>query len=102
MQVIVEGAVDMNSTLKAQYTAQTMVLKALAHPARLLIVHELAAKETQTMSGLAGLIGIEISSVCRHLTKLKVSPFDEAEGGGNRRRQKRRRTRDLSAGAKMR
>jgi ArsR family transcriptional regulator len=49
---------------------QTRVLKALAHPSRLLIVHALMANEL-CVCELRDLLGQDISTVSRHLSVLK-------------------------------
>jgi ArsR family transcriptional regulator len=54
----------------AQYKAQAKVLKALAHPSRLLIVNELSKRE-RCVCELAEMVGSEMPTVSRHLALLR-------------------------------
>lgn len=54
----------------AQYKAQARLLKALAHPARLLIIEELASGE-RCVCELKDLVGAQMPTVSRHLSVLK-------------------------------
>jgi ArsR family transcriptional regulator len=62
----------MTATARAKYTAQARVLKALAHPARLLMVEELARGE-RCVCELTALVGSEMPTVSRHLSVLKTA-----------------------------
>lgn len=53
-----------------KYAARAEVLKALAHPARLLVVDELACGE-RCVCELQEMIGSDMSTVSRHLAVLK-------------------------------
>jgi len=53
-----------------KYEAQAKVLKALAHPTRLLILDELSRKE-HCVHELTGMIGADMSTVSKHLSILK-------------------------------
>jgi ArsR family transcriptional regulator len=57
------------------------VLKALAHPARLGLVEELAAGE-RCVCDLAARIGVELSTVSRHLSLLRTAGLLEDEKRG--------------------
>lgn len=58
-----------------------MVLKALAHPGRLLIVNELARGE-RCVCELAGLVGSEMPTVSRHLSILRNAGIIDDEKRG--------------------
>ncbi len=60
----------MDEELLAKFEARSQILKALAHPARLLIVDELA-KQQRCVNDLTSLIGADMSTVSRHLAVLK-------------------------------
>lgn len=66
---------------QAKYQARTQVLKALAHPSRLLIVDQLAIGE-QRLAELTAVVGADISTVSKHLTILKAAGLvnDERRG----------------------
>jgi DNA-binding transcriptional ArsR family regulator len=55
----------------AKYDARAKVIKALAHPARLMIVDELAARGERCVCELTELVGSDMSTVSRHLSQLK-------------------------------
>lgn len=65
----------------ARYKAQARVLKALAHPSRLLIVEELSRGE-RCVCELAELVGAEMPTVSRHLALLREAGivYDEKRG----------------------
>ncbi len=60
----------MTATALAKYKNQARILKALAHPSRLLIVDELARGE-RSVRELTDLIGVEMPTVSRHLSVLR-------------------------------
>lgn len=62
----------MDVGLQAKYQARAQVLKALAHPSRLLIVDQLAARE-HSVAELTALVGADISTVSKHLSILKTA-----------------------------
>ena len=55
----------------AKYEARAKIIKALAHPARLLIVDQLAQHDERCVCELTELIGSDMSTVSRHLSQLK-------------------------------
>ena len=65
----------------AQYRARAEVVKALAHPTRLMIVDRLAGGEC-CVCELQALAGADISTVSKHLTVLKKAGFVEDEKRG--------------------
>jgi ArsR family transcriptional regulator len=72
----------MNRKQLAKYEARAKVIKALAHPARLMIVDELAEQGERCVCELTALVGTDMSTVSRHLTQLKNAGLvaDEQRG----------------------
>ncbi len=72
----------MNHHPPAKYEAQARVIKALAHPARLLIVDHLAQHGPRCVCDLARLVGCDVSTVSRHLTQLRQAGIvdDDKQG----------------------
>ncbi|MBC8873828.1 MAG: helix-turn-helix transcriptional regulator [Planctomycetes bacterium] len=66
----------------AKYEARAKIIKALAHPARLLIVDELAQHGERCVCELTEMIGTDMSTVSRHLSQLKNAGIvsDEKRG----------------------
>ncbi|MBE0584519.1 MAG: winged helix-turn-helix transcriptional regulator [Desulfofustis sp.] len=60
------------STTREHFEERSAVLKALAHPSRLMIVDELARGE-RCVCDLTELVGHDISTVSKHLNLLKKS-----------------------------
>jgi len=60
----------MDEQILAKFEARSQIMKALAHPARLLIVDELSKNE-RCVNDLTSMIGADMSTVSRHLTVLK-------------------------------
>jgi len=60
----------MDEHILARFEARSQIMKALAHPARLLIVDELSKNE-QCVNDLTAMIGADMSTVSRHLAVLK-------------------------------
>ncbi len=71
----------MDRKAKEQYKAKAQVIKALAHPTRLLIVDELAKGE-RCVCELTKLVGDDVSTVSKHLSVLKSGGIvvDEKRG----------------------
>ena len=66
---------------QARLTTRSNILKALAHPSRLLIVEELAQKE-HCVCELTEMIGADMSTVSRHLSVLKGAGIIQDEKRG--------------------
>ncbi|HRR27643.1 MAG TPA: metalloregulator ArsR/SmtB family transcription factor [Acidobacteriota bacterium] len=62
--------VKLEAVQKARLEAQARVIKALAHPTRLLLVQELAKGE-RCVCDLTHLAGADISTVSKHLSLLR-------------------------------
>ena len=67
--------------MRAQFRARAVVLKALAHPTRLLLVDELARGE-RCVAELTQAAGADMSTISRHLSVLKNAGIlrDERRG----------------------
>jgi DNA-binding transcriptional ArsR family regulator len=71
----------MNDTLHATYQRRAAVVKALAHPSRLLIVDELSRGE-RCVCELTDLVASDISTVSKHLSVLKKAGIVQDEKRG--------------------
>jgi len=65
----------------ARYKAQAKLLKALAHPSRLLMVEELSKGE-RCVCELAARVGAQMATVSRHLSQLKHAGILEDDKRG--------------------
>jgi len=72
----------MNGKRSAKYAARAKIIKALAHPARLLIVDELAERGERCVCELTEVVGSDMSTVSRHLAQLKEAGIIEDEKRG--------------------
>ena len=68
----------MTTKTQERLKAQAKVLKALAHPTRLLLVEELARK-TRCVCELRDAAGLDISTVSKHLSLLRNAGIVEDE-----------------------
>ena len=62
----------MDTARRKNLEARAKVLKALAHPSRLLIIEELA-REERCVRELTVMVGADVSTVSKHLSVLKES-----------------------------
>jgi ArsR family transcriptional regulator len=65
-----KGASNLDAKQRQMYGARARVVKALAHPARLLIVDELS-KGPRCVCDLRDRVGSDLSTVSKHLSVLK-------------------------------
>ena len=72
----------MNAKTLAKYEARARIIKALAHPARLLIVDELSQHGERCVCELTEMFGSDMSTVSRHLALLKGAGLVEDEKRG--------------------
>ena len=72
----------MKANPKDLYSSQAAVLKAMAHPTRLLILNSLKKKET-CVCELRDLVGDDLSTVSRHLLLLKNAGLVTPRREGN-------------------
>ncbi len=72
----------MKSELKAKYELRARIVKAMAHPTRLFIVDELAQKGERCVCELTEMVGVDMSTISRHLSILKNAGLVEDEKRG--------------------
>jgi DNA-binding transcriptional ArsR family regulator len=72
----------MKPKIQAKYEARAKIIKALAHPARLLVVDELSKTDERCVCELTEMIGSDMSTVSRHLAVLKGAGIVEDEKRG--------------------
>lgn len=72
----------MNHSLKARYEARAKIIKAMAHPSRLLIIEELN-KDERCVGELTEMIGADASTVSKHLSILKNAGLVSDDKRGN-------------------
>jgi len=61
----------MDAKTHARHEARARIFKAMAHPTRLFIVDELAQAGERCVCELTEMIGVDMSTVSRHLAVLK-------------------------------
>ena len=71
----------MDSLVLSRMQARARVVKALAHPTRLFIIDELAKGE-RCVCELTEMIGVDISTVSKHLAVLKSARLVQDERRG--------------------
>jgi DNA-binding transcriptional ArsR family regulator len=72
----------MDSKSQTRYEARAKIVKAMAHPSRLLILDELARRGERCVCELTDLVGADISTVSKHLSILKRAGLVEIEKRG--------------------
>ncbi|MDD4092573.1 MAG: metalloregulator ArsR/SmtB family transcription factor [Smithellaceae bacterium] len=60
----------MKETMRPRYEARAKILKAMAHPSRLMMIEELQ-KQERCVNELTEMIGADTSTVSKHLSVLK-------------------------------
>lgn len=60
----------MKESIRPRYEARAKILKAMAHPSRLLIIDELQ-KQERCVNELTEMVGADTSTVSKHLSVLK-------------------------------
>jgi DNA-binding transcriptional ArsR family regulator len=73
--------VKMYNKEKARYETRANILKALAHPTRLFMLEELADK-SYCVSELTEMVGLDVSTVSKHLSILKNAGLVNLEKKG--------------------
>jgi len=71
----------MDNKRRARCETRAAVLKALAHPARLFMLEELANK-SYCVSELTKMVGLDVSTVSKHLSILKNAGLVDVEKKG--------------------
>ena len=74
----------MDARTLARYEARARIIKALAHPARLLMVDELSKTGERCVCELTEMVGSDMSTVSRHLAVLKGAGLVEDEKRGQK------------------
>lgn len=71
----------MDARTQARFEARARILKAMAHPTRLFVIDELSRQE-RCVCDLTEMIGVDVSTVSKHLTVLKSAGIirDEKRG----------------------
>ncbi len=72
----------MGDNNRAKYEARAGIIKALAHPSRLMIVDELTEHGQRCVRELTELVGTDLSTVSRHLSVLRNAGIVESEKRG--------------------
>jgi DNA-binding transcriptional ArsR family regulator len=70
-------------TIQRKYAARVQVVKAMAHPTRMLIVDELSRSRERCVCELTEMVGDDISTVSKHLAILKSAGVIGDEKRGN-------------------
>ena len=73
----------MDIKTQAKYEARAKIIKAMAHPTRLVIVDELARTGERCVCELTEMVGVDMSTVSRHLAMLKNVGIIEDEKRGS-------------------
>lgn len=72
----------MDAESRAKYEARAQIVKAMAHPTRLFIVDELGRNGERCVNELTEMVGVDMSTVSRHLAMLKNAGIIEDEKRG--------------------
>lgn len=72
----------MDTRTQAKFEARAKIIKAMAHPTRLFIIDELARSEERCVCELTEMVGVDMSTISRHLAMLKNAGIivDEKRG----------------------
>ena len=72
---------SMDPQTRARFEARARIIKALAHPTRLFLVEELARGE-RCVCDLTEMVGVDVSTVSKHLAVLRTAGLvgDEKRG----------------------
>ncbi|WP_372754983.1 ArsR/SmtB family transcription factor [Labilibaculum sp.] len=68
----------MNKDIEKEFSEKAEIFKALAHPTRLFIIHAIKDKEL-SVKELTEMVGIDISTMSKHLDVLKKHKIIEGE-----------------------
>jgi len=72
----------MDAKTQDKYEARARIIKAMGHPTRLFILDELSKVGEECMCDLTEKIGVDVSTVSRHLALLKGAGIVENEKRG--------------------
>jgi ArsR family transcriptional regulator, arsenate/arsenite/antimonite-responsive transcriptional repressor len=73
----------MKAKSKARFEARAKIIKAMAHPARLMIVDELSRRE-RCVRDLTEMVGSDVSTVSKHLSVLRNAGVVRDEKRGSK------------------
>ena len=73
----------MNDIQRTRFETRASILKALAHPTRLFMIEELAEK-SYCVQELTEMVGLDVSTVSKHLSILKNAGLVNVEKKGKR------------------
>jgi ArsR family transcriptional regulator len=68
----------MNKDIEKEYSEKAEIFKALAHPTRLFIIHAINERKL-SVKELTKIVGIDISTMSKHLDILKKNKIIEGE-----------------------
>ena len=74
--------VSLDNNTKARFEVRARILRAIAHPTRLFIVHELSHTQ-KCVCELTEMVGADISTVSKHLTVLRSAGIVQDEKRGS-------------------
>jgi DNA-binding transcriptional ArsR family regulator len=72
----------MDAKTQTKYEARARIIKAMAHPTRLFIVDELARSDERCVCELTEMVGVDMSTISRHLATLKNAGIIEDDKRG--------------------
>lgn len=73
----------MNAKSRSRFEARAKIIKAMAHPARLMIVDELSRSE-RCVCELTAMVGSDVSTVSKHLSVLRNAGVVRDEKRGSK------------------
>lgn len=73
----------MNAKSRSRFEARAKIIKAMAHPARLMIVDELSRRE-RCVCDLTEMVGSDVSTVSKHLSVLRNAGIVRDEKRGSK------------------
>jgi len=79
--LVIVPIIKMDNKQRARCETRATILKALAHPARLFMIEELAEK-SYCVNELTEMVGLDISTVSKHLSILKNAGLVNVEKKG--------------------
>lgn len=72
----------MDTKTHARYAARARIIKAMAHPTRLFVVDELFRHGEHCVCELTEMVGVDMSTISRHLTILRSAGLVEDQKRG--------------------
>jgi DNA-binding transcriptional ArsR family regulator len=72
----------MDAKTQAKYEARAKIIKAMAHPTRLFIIDELARSGKRCVCELTEMVGVDMSTMSRHLAMLRNAGIIDDEKRG--------------------